>query len=342
MFTLSLKKVAGFLSALGLVAAITGEVAAAPKKPGSYPSRPITIIMCYGKAGGSAQAIMAMKGPMSKIMGTKVNMVSKPGGGGTNCLPDYQQTPADGYTLLMHTDGLITKYVGGVHNIHPTKDLIPLVIMNVAPTGMYIKGDDKRFMTGGKPDWDKVVNYAKQGKGKLSVSNLNSEMELITQIMVEKHFGYESKQVLFAKPAQRYGSVIGGKLDVLVEQPGDVSKHVAAGTLAPVLSIWPERFKVAPDAKSTHADYGMKWDPLLRVRGFFIKRETPAEIVSYLQEVMAEAYRMEEHQAFLKRKSLDIVDSFRSAEDAKKIFDSSITEYAKIYKEMGRKVRPGL
>ena len=26
-------------------------------KPGNYPSRPITIIMCYGKAGGSAQSI---------------------------------------------------------------------------------------------------------------------------------------------------------------------------------------------------------------------------------------------------------------------------------------------
>ena len=119
----------------------------------------------------------------------------------------------------MHTDGLITKYVGGVHDIHPTKDLTPLVIMNVAPTGMYIKGGDERFMTNGKPDWDKVVKHAKQGDGKLSVSNINSEMELITQIKVEKHFGFKTKQVLFNKPAQRYGAVIGGKLDVLVEQP---------------------------------------------------------------------------------------------------------------------------
>ena len=342
MYTNKIRIFLGCLSLFGFLAAITFDAIATPKKPGGYPSRPITIIMCYGKAGGSAQAIMAMKGPMSKIMGVKVNMISKPGGGGTNCLPDYQQTPADGYTLLMHTDGLITKYVGGVHDIHPTKDLTPLVIMNVAPTGMYIKGGDKRFMTNGKPDWDKVVKHAKQGDGKLSVSNINSEMELITQIKVEKHFGFKTKQVLFNKPAQRYGAVIGGKLDVLVEQPGDVSKHVAAGTLAPVLSIWPERFKVAPDAKSTHADYGMKWDPLLRVRGFFIKKETPPEIISYLSQVMAEAYRTDEHQAFLKRKSLDIVDSFRSAADAKKIFDASIGEYAKIYKEMGRKVRAGL
>ena len=191
----------GVLSLVGFLSATTYQAIAAPKKPGGYPSRPITIIMCYGKSGGSAQAIMAMKGPMSKIMGTKVNMISKPGGGGINCLPDYQQTPADGYTLLMHTDSLITKYVGGFHDIHPTKDLTPLVIMNVAPTGMYIKGGDKRFLTNGKPDWEKVVKYAKQGDKKLSVSNLNSEMELITQIKVEEHFGFNAKQVLFNKPA---------------------------------------------------------------------------------------------------------------------------------------------
>ena len=335
-------KFLGYLSLLAFLSVVSSGVVASPKKPGDYPSRPITILMCYGKSGGSAQAIMAMKGPMSKIMGVNINMVSKPGGGGTNCLPDYEQTPADGYTILMHSDSLITKYVSGAHDIHPTKDLIPLIIMNVAPTGLYIKGDDERFMTRGKPDWDKVVEYAKQGEGKLSVSNLNSEMELITMRKVEDYFNFKSKQVLFAKPAQRYGSVIGGKLDVLVEQPGDVATHVEAGTLAPVLSVWPERFKVAPDAKSTRADYGMDWPPLLRVRGFFIKKETPPEIVEYLKQVMAEAYRTDEHQAFLKRKNLDIVDSFRSAEEAKDMFDSAISEYAKIYKEIGREVRSGL
>jgi tripartite-type tricarboxylate transporter receptor subunit TctC len=319
-----------------------GSALAGIKKPGGYPSRPITIMFCYGKSGGSAQSIMAMKSPAAKIMGVNINMVSKPGGGGVNCLPDYLQTPSDGYTILQHTDGIVTSYVAGKHNLHPGKDLIPLLIMNIAPTGLYIKGGDDRFLTNSKPDFKKVVQYAKQGKGKLSLSNINSDMELITRIMVEKHFGYESKQVLFGKPAQRYGAVIGGKLDLLMEQPGDVSKHVAAGTLAPILSIWPERFKVAPDAQSTGADFGMKWDPLLRFRGLFVRKDTPPEIVKYLQEVMAEAYKTDEHQAFIKRKSLDIVESFRSGEDAKKIMFSSVSDYAKIFKEMGRDVRDGL
>ena len=332
------------LSAAALTYAfvVAGPSFAAPMKPGDYPSRPITIMFCYGKSGGSAQAIQAIKGPASKIMGVKINMVSKTGGGGVNCLPDLQQAPADGYTILQHTDTFVSTYVKGAHDLHPAKDMIPLIIMNVAPTGLFIRGGDKRFMTGGKPDFDKIVKFAKIKEGNLKVSNINADMELITMSMVEKHFGFKSKQVLFGKPAQRYGGVIGGKLDVLMEQPGDVSKHVAAGKLMQVLAVWPERFKTAPDAKATGADYGLKWDPLLRFRGLFIKKDTPKKIVKYLQEVLAEAYKTEEHQAFIKRKNLDIVESFRSAADSKKVMMSAIKDYAKIFKKMGKKVRPGL
>ena len=325
-----------------LGAAFAMPVLAAAEKPANYPTRPITIMICFGKAGGSAQSVQAIKGPASKIMGVKINMISKSGGGGVNCLPDLQQTPADGYTILQHTDTLVSTYVKGAHDLHPGKNMIPLIIMNVAPTGLYIRGGDKRFMTGGKPDFDKIVKYAKIKEGNLKVSNINADMELITLSMVENHFGFKAKQILFGKPAQRYGAVIGGKLDVLMEQPGDVSKHVAAGKLMPVLAIWPERFKIAPDALATGADYGLKWDPLLRFRGLFIKKETPKKIVKYLQEVFAEAYKTKEHQAFIKRKSLDIVDSFRSAADSKKVIFAAITDYAKIFKKMGKKVRPGL
>ena len=320
-------------------AMITGAAFAAPKKPANYPTRPITIVFCFGKAGGSAQSIRAIKGPASKIMGVKINMISKPGGGGLNCMPDFKQAPADGYTILQHVDAIAAKYAEGASNLHPAKDLTPLVIMNVAPSGLYIRGGDKRFLTNGKPDFEKVVKHAKVKPGNLKVSNINIAMELITMATLEKHFGFKVRQVLFSKPAQRYGAVIGGKFDVLFEQPGDVSKHVQAKKLLPVLTIWPTRFKIAPDTKSTGADYGLKGDPLLRFRGLFIKKKTPKKIVKYLQAVFAEAYHSKEHQAFIKRKSLDIVDSFRNAKDAKKLLNDTVEEYTKLFKKLGMKVR---
>lgn len=333
------------LCAIGISATfmVAGTMAsAAPKKPGDYPNRPITIIVCYGQAGGSAQSVQALIGPAEKITGGKINMIAKPGGGGLNCLPDFQQAPADGYTILQHIDALPARYAEGATDVNPAEDLIPLLISNVAPSGLYIRGGDERFMTKGKPDFEKVLAYAKSAPEKLTVSNVNIPMELVTMAVLEKHFGFKSKQVLFDKPAQRYGAVMGGKLDVLFEQPGDVSKHVDAGKLAPVLTIWPERFKVAPDTPATGADYKFNWPPLLRFRGLFVKKGTPPDVVKYLEEVFKGAYDSPEHQDFLKRKSLTIVDSYRSPAETTKELRNAIKTYAEVFKEMGRKVRPGL
>jgi len=331
--------------AAGVAALVTGfaiNATAAIKKPANYPQRPITVIVCFGKGGGADQAAEALQGPAEKIMGIRINRISKPGGGGVNCLPDFMQAPADGYTILMQTDNLITKYVSGDTDVDPRKDVTPLLISNVAPTGLFIKPDDKRFLTNGKPDFDKVLAFAKANAGAMTVSNINSEMELVTMAKVEEFFGIKVKQVLFDKPAQRYGVVIGGKLDVLMEQPGDVIKHVQANKLAPVLMVWPERLSLFPDTKATGADYKMNWKPLLRVRGMWIKSDTPADIKDYLKAVFKAAYDSKEHQAFLKRKSLTIVNSFYNSEDAAKIYNDSIDTYAKIFKAMKQKVRKDL
>ena len=321
------------------VAVSAGMAYAAVKKPANYPKRPITIIVCFGKGGGSDQAVAAMQGPLSKLIGVKVNKVNKPGGGGVNCLPDFQQAPADGYTILQHGDGMASKYVSGDMDLHPTRDLTPIAITNVAPTAMFVNPKDKRFVDGGKASWDKVVAYAKANPGKLNVSNINVAMELATMGKVEEFFGFKTKQVMFDKPAQRYGAVIGGKLDVLMEQPGDVIKHVQAGKLLPVIAIWPERFKVFADTKATGKDYGMKWNPLLRIRSFWVRSDTPQEIKDYLDAVFAEAYKSDVHQAFLKRKALDIVNSYYNGKDMTKIFDEAIGTYAKVFKATGQRVR---
>jgi len=330
----------------GIMAGLAGGLAfgafAAAQKPANYPKRPITITVCFGKGGGSDQAVAALQGPASKILGVKVNKVNKPGGSGMNCLPDFQQAPADGYSILQAADTIISKYVAGDHNLHPSKKLTPILISNVAPTGIYMKPGDKRFETNGKPDWDKVVAFAKKNPGKVTVSNINVAMELVTMAKVEEFFGIKVKQVLFDKPAARYGATIGGKLDLLMEQPGDVNKHVQAGKLAPILTVWPERFGVAPNTKATGKDYGMKWQPLLRIRGLWVKKETPTEIKKYLEAVFKQAYDSPVHQDFLKRKSLTIVNSYYNTADTEKIIEDSIKTYAKIFKESGQKVRKGL
>ena len=342
MRALSTKFAAVAAASVIAASAMAAAASAAVKKPANFPKRPITIIVCFGKGGGSDQAVAALQAPASKIMGVKVNKINKPGGGGINCLPDFSQAPADGYTILQHADTLVSKYVAGDIDLHPTKDLTPIMISNVAPTGLFVNPKDKRFVSNGKADFGKIVAYAKANPGKLTVSNINVPMELITMSKVEQFFGFKTKQVMFDKPAQRYGAVIGGKLDILMEQPGDVIKHVQAGKLLPVLSVWPERFKIFANTKATGADFGMKWNPLLRIRGLWVKKDTPKEIKAYLESVFKEAYESKVHQAFLKRKSLDIVNSYYDTAGTTKVLDETVDTYARIFKASGQKLRKDL
>ncbi len=331
--------VAIFVSVVGAFGFIASSIAAGP---GGYPDRPITVICCYGKGGGSDQAVDAIVGPAAKIMNAKINKINITGGGGLNCLPEFLQAPADGYTLLQHIDTLPSRYVEGRIELNPITDLEALVIMNVAPTMLFINADDERFQTDGVPDFDKLVAYAQQEEGKLTVSNINIPMELVSMAVVENHFGFKSRQVLTGKSAERFGAVIGGQLDVLMEQPGDVSKYVEGGKLKPILALWPTRFDNFPDTKALGEDYGLNWEPLLRFRGMFVKKGAPADVVEYLAEVFAEAYQSREHQDFVKRKSLDIVDSFRSRAETTKILEDSVDVYIDAFRELGLPIRKGL
>ena len=327
-------------TASGLI--LLASTAASADGHGDYPNRPITVVCCYGKGGGSDQAVDAIVGPAAKIMNAKINKINITGGGGLNCLPEFLQAPADGYTLLQHIDTLSSRYVEGRIDLNPVTDLESLVIMNVAPTMLFINADDDRFQTNGVPDFDKLVEYAKQEEGRLTVSNINIPMELVSMAIVENHFGFKSRQVLTGKSGERFGAVIGGQLDVLMEQPGDVSKYVSGGKLKPILALWPTRFENFPDTKALGSDYGLDWEPLLRFRGMFVRKGTPPEIVKHLAKVFAEAYMSDEHQEFVKRKSLDIVDSFRSRADTTKILEDSAGVYASAFKELNLPIREGL
>ena len=49
------------------------------------------------------------------------------------------------------------------------------------------------------------------------------------------------QQISFDKGAPRYGALLGGQVDALYEQPGDVRKFLDSGDFKPILTIFNER-----------------------------------------------------------------------------------------------------
>ena len=92
-------------------------------------------------------------------------------------------------------------------------------------------------------------------------------------------------------------------------------------------------------ADASGGDAKKGWKPATKaVRGGLMRSEH-GEIAEALYLTSGYAYDSAEHQAFLKRKSLDIVNSYYGAKDTAKILNDTVATYAKIFKESGQQLR---
>ncbi len=303
--------------------------ASAQDKPADFPERPLTMIVPYGAGGGSDQLSRAMAAAMEESLGQPIQVVNKPGGGGMAAVPDFMTAPADGYTLLESIDDAVTNHVSGKLAENPAVDWEPLCMAQVTFSQIYIRPDDERFS-----DWESFVAYAKDNEVSIAnVGNLGS-MERINMLKIEQALGFETNQIAFDKPAERYAGLIGAQVDALFEQPGDVRSFLDAGQMKPILSIYPERPGAFADVP-THIEAGADFEALLRFRGFYIHPDVADDRKRYLEATCKTGFDSASFQEFNESKYMTLIDSYRDTAGSVELINAAIKTYGDVYKEIG-------
>jgi tripartite-type tricarboxylate transporter receptor subunit TctC len=101
---------------------------------GTFPDRPIKFIVPYGPGGTVDPTARALAERASQILGQPVVVENKPGAAGSIGTDFVVRAPADGYTVLIHTN-----VVASEPALKPTlsynflKDLTPLVTIDETP-----------------------------------------------------------------------------------------------------------------------------------------------------------------------------------------------------------------
>ena len=313
----------------------TDGLPASMDKPGGFPERALTMVVPYGPAGGSGQVAQAMAQAVTEQTGVAINRDHKPGGSGTVGMTAYMAAPADGYTVLEHIDDSASAHALDSGRPNPASDLTPLVISQITFSQIYIRADEDRYT-----DWKSFVEWVKAQDGKATIANVSKEgsMERVTMKFITDATGMKIQQISFDKGAPRYGALAGGQVDALFEQPGDVRKFLDAGRFKPILTILKERPAAFADVPSI-ADEGMDFEPLLRFRGFFVKKGAPEDRVKWLQWAFQKSFCQASYQEFNERKYMNLIDSFRDTDGAKELITSTIGQYREVYKAMGLEVK---
>ncbi|AHG64114.1 Bug family tripartite tricarboxylate transporter substrate binding protein [Advenella mimigardefordensis] len=119
-------------SGLKLIAAV---VIASPNiATAAYPDKPISVALPFALGGPVDILMRAVQEPLQKELGQPVVIVPKEGASGIVATRYVARAPADGYTLLIQTNGmLITPQINKQAGFDPLRDFEPVALLGVQP-----------------------------------------------------------------------------------------------------------------------------------------------------------------------------------------------------------------
>ncbi|WVN42395.1 tripartite tricarboxylate transporter substrate binding protein [beta proteobacterium MWH-UniP1] len=190
-----------------------------------YPSRPVEFIVPWGAGGGADQLARKVGKILEADLKASFPIVNVAGATGNTGMTKMLTAAADGYSIgILIGDTLATLAGGGAR--WKLNEIVPLGIMIRQPTGIFVKADSK-YKT-----FQDLLNDTKSNEVKVAILGFGSADEIMVKQMVAK--GHKMRMVPFAKPGERYSSILGGHADVLLEQAGDVGSFLSSKQMRPL------------------------------------------------------------------------------------------------------------
>lgn len=243
----------------------------------AWPSKPVKVIVNFPPGGAADQIARAITVPLAEALGQPVVVENRGGAGGNIGGDAVAKSPADGYTLLLSSGGMVSinPAIYTRMSFDPAKDLTAvaaaarvLVFLEVKPT--LPVNDAKEFIAYLKANPGKLT-YATPGNG--SSPHLAGEMFKDMAKVFAVHVPYRG-----AAPAMQ--DLLAGQVDYMFD-PGIGLQHVRAGKLKLLAVGSPRRSSAFPNVP-TLDEMGLKGFDADTVFGFYAPTGTPAAVVTRL------------------------------------------------------------
>jgi tripartite-type tricarboxylate transporter receptor subunit TctC len=294
-------------------------LAAAPRLALSqerYPTRPIDVVVPWGPGGGADQLARLTSKLMEPLVKVSLPVVNVPGATGATGMAKLLAEPAEGYSMAV--------YIADSHALLASpsprwtlKDIQPVAVMMQVPSFIFV-AQDSPFK-----DWAQFEKETRAKPKALKVATLGfGSVDDMTLGYLESK-GIKVVEVPYAKPSERYVSVIGGHVDALYEQAGDVAQFVNNKQIRPIIIFGRQRLAAFKDVPCSH-ELGFEI-ALPQFRAFVVKAGTPPERVKVLSDALQKVAASAEYRKFL-QEQYAAEDSFVPASGAAAYLDRQLAD----------------
>lgn len=177
----------------------------------AYPDRPITFIIPYPPGGNADIALRVLAEAVEQELGTKIVTTPMPGSGSLVGINKALNSPADGYTIFMAAQTVLT-ITTQVRKLRFTHDT-PEIIATVAEPTLYLgtRQDMDKFKT-----FQQFVDYAKANPGAINVSQIGlAGTHMFVGHKLMKSYNMKYQPVPFDGGPPTVSAVLGGHADAV-------------------------------------------------------------------------------------------------------------------------------
>ena len=241
----------------------------------SWPTKPVKIVVNFPPGGAADQIARAIGVPLAEALGQPVVVENRGGANGNLGGEMVAKSPADGYTLLMSSGGMVSvnPHIYARMPFDPAKDLVP--VASAARVLVFLVA---------KPNFpanniQEFLAHVKANPGRLSYGSAgNGSSPHLAGEMMKSQAGLFAVHVPYRGAAPALQDVLAGQLDFYFD-PGIGLGQVRAGKLKLLAVGSMKRSPLFPNVP-TLDEAGLKGFDADSVFGFYAPAGTPADVVN--------------------------------------------------------------
>ena len=278
IFTSTVKRLTeGSLVALTVtLGLLTGSASAQ-----TYPTKPITLVVPFAAGGPTDIVARTLAASMTKVMGQTVVVENKTGAGGTIASAYVAKAPADGYTFLIHHNGMATApALYRKLNSNPLTDFEYVSQAVDVPMTLIARKDFPAS------NMSELITYLKANSSKVNLANAGlGAVSHLCGMLLQQALGVDLTTVPFQGTGPALNALLGGQVDLLCDQTTNTVPHIKAGTVKMYGVTTKQRIKALPD-QPTLSEGGLKDFEVVVWHGVYATKGTPAAAIEKFGSVL--------------------------------------------------------
>jgi len=301
----------------------TEDGSASRSAASSYPEKDVTIIVPFGAGGGSdvlsrtiAKVIQDLK-----LVPVGILIENRPGASGAIGYDYVAKQAGNPYMLATLSVSFFTTPLLGASPVN-YHDFTPIAAIAMSPYIMAVRADSPIRS---------IADVKKARRLTTGTTGVGSDAVLLAH-MLQNRSGVTIDAVPFDGEGEVMAAMLGGHLDFVFGNPGEILPKIQDGTLRPIAVSTAERLQSLSEVPSfKELGYSIEH---VQLRGVVMPRGVPAETVTYWQDVLRKVAASDEW----KREYLDRFREeprFVEGKEFGQIIEDTNALYAKLLTDLG-------